>query len=153
MQSLSPSEVDMYREAFSFFDKTKKGYIVADDFERALTRINQISQTTTTREEAESLVKEYDVNGDGKITFEELVVSIVKRLETKDRDSQLQKLFKNFDSDNDGALNKEEFVALLGSLDDKISATDIEEILADFDENESGLMQYNDFSKIMKQLV
>ncbi|XP_062590979.1 calmodulin-like isoform X1 [Saccostrea cucullata] len=153
MQSLCPSEVDMYREAFSFFDKTKKGYIVAEDFERALTRINQINQTPTTREEAESLVKEYDVNGDGKITFEELVVSIVKRLETKDKDSELQKLFKNFDSDNDGALNKEELVALLGSLDDKVSATDIEEIVADFEENESGLMQYNDFSKIMKQLV
>lgn len=81
--------------------------------------------------------------GDGKITFEELVVSIVKRKETKDKDSELQKLFQNFDSDGDGALNKGELIALLGSIQEKVSATDIDEILADFDENETGLMQYN----------
>lgn len=83
------------------------------------------------------------ITGDGKITFEELVVSIVKRKETKDKDSELQKLFQNFDSDGDGALNKGELIALLGSIQDKVSATDIDEILADFDENETGLMQYN----------
>ncbi|XP_052702490.1 uncharacterized protein LOC128179047 isoform X2 [Crassostrea angulata] len=153
MQSLCPSEVDMYRDAFNFFDKSKKGYLVADDFERALTTINSITETPTSREDAESLVREYDVNGDGKITFEELVVSIVKRKETKDKDSELQKLFQNFDSDGDGALNKGELIALLGSIQEKVSATDIDEILADFDENETGLMQYNDFVKIMKQLV
>ncbi|XP_052702489.1 uncharacterized protein LOC128179047 isoform X1 [Crassostrea angulata] len=143
MQSLCPSEVDMYRDAFNFFDKSKKGYLVADDFERALTTINSITETPTSREDAESLVREYDVNGDGKITFEELVVSIVKRKETKDKDSELQKLFQNFDSDGDGALNKGELIALLGSIQEKVSATDIDEILADFDENETGLMQYN----------
>lgn len=137
----------------TFFDKSKKGYLVADDFERALTTINSITETPTSREDAESLVREYDVNGDGKITFEELVVSIVKRKETKDKDSELQKLFQNFDSDGDGALNKGELIALLGSIQEKVSATDIDEILADFDENETGLMQYNDFVKIMKQLV
>ncbi|XP_056022752.1 calmodulin-like isoform X2 [Ostrea edulis] len=153
MQSLCPTEVDMYREAFNFFDKSRKGYIVADDFERALKRINQVTQTPTTREEAESLVREYDVNGDGKVTFEELVVSIVKRKETKDKDSELQKLFQSFDCDSDGVLNRDELVALLNSLGDKVSATDTEEILADFDENDSGSIQYNEFSKIMKQLV
>lgn len=85
----------------------------------------------------------YVITGDGKITFEELVVSIVKRKETKDKDSELQKLFQNFDSDGDGALNKGELIALLGSIQEKVSATDIDEILADFDENETGLMQYN----------
>lgn len=53
----------MYRDAFNFFDKSKKGYLVADDFERALTTINSITETPTSREDAESLVREYDVNG------------------------------------------------------------------------------------------
>jgi Ca2+-binding EF-hand superfamily protein len=77
------------------------------------------------------------------VTFEELVVSIVKRKETKDKDSELQKLFQSFDSDSDGGLNRDELVALLTSLGDKLSATDTEEILADFDENDTGLIQYN----------
>lgn len=34
-------------------------------------------------------------------------------------------------------------MALLNSLGDKVSATDTEEILADFDENDSGSIQYN----------
>lgn len=53
----------VYRDAFNFFDKSKKGYLVADDFERALTTINSITETPTSREDAESLVREYDVNG------------------------------------------------------------------------------------------
>lgn len=40
-------------------------------------------------------------------------------------------------------MNKGELIALLGSIQEKVSATDIDEILADFDENETGLMQYN----------
>lgn len=47
---------------------------MADDFERALKRINQVTQTPTTREEAESLVREYDVNGKtGCISMSEIL--------------------------------------------------------------------------------
>lgn len=46
-----------------FFDKLKKGYLVVDDFEWVLIMINFIIEIFIFREDVESLVREYDVNG------------------------------------------------------------------------------------------
>lgn len=53
----------MYRDVFNFFDKLKKGYLVVDDFEWVLIMINFIIEVFIFREDVESLVREYDVNG------------------------------------------------------------------------------------------
>lgn len=53
----------MYRDVFNFFDKFKKGYLVVDDFEWVLIMINFIIEIFIFREDVESLVREYDVNG------------------------------------------------------------------------------------------
>lgn len=53
----------MYRDVFNFFDKLKKGYLVVDDFEWVLIMINFIIEIFIFREDVESLVREYDVNG------------------------------------------------------------------------------------------
>lgn len=53
----------MYRDVFNFFDKLKKGYLVVDDFEWVLIMINFIIEILIFREDVESLVREYDVNG------------------------------------------------------------------------------------------
>lgn len=53
----------VYRDVFNFFDKLKKGYLVVDDFEWVLIMINFIIEIFIFREDVESLVREYDVNG------------------------------------------------------------------------------------------
>lgn len=53
----------MYRDVFNFFDKLKKGYLVVDDFEWVLIMINFIIEIFIFREDVESFVREYDVNG------------------------------------------------------------------------------------------
>lgn len=49
-----------YRDAFKFFDRDKKGYITAEDFDKALRRMGN---TIPTEEEVQNLLKEYDING------------------------------------------------------------------------------------------
>ncbi|KAK3092604.1 hypothetical protein FSP39_004881 [Pinctada imbricata] len=138
MKSLKTYFSIVYRDAFNFFDKTKKGYIVAEDFDRALRCIG----TAPKEGEVDDLVKEYDINGDGKITFEEMVVVTVKRREYKDSDAEVKKIFKKFDTDHDGVLSRSELVNVLKTIGDKLLVADVEEILADFDENHDGVIQY-----------
>lgn len=81
--------------------------------------------------------------GDGKVTFEEMVVMTVKRKQNEDEDPESRKLFDKFDSNKDGYLNREELVEVLAQLGPRLSSTDVEEILRDYDENHDGLIQFS----------
>ena len=81
--------------------------------------------------------------GDGKITFEEMVVVTVKRREHKDTDADIKRLFKRFDTDGDGVLSRSELVKVLKALGDKLLVADIDELMEDFDENHDGVIQYD----------
>ncbi|VDI73874.1 calmodulin [Mytilus galloprovincialis] len=148
MNSLTQVEIEYYRDAFKFFDRDKKGYITAEDFDKALRRMGN---TIPTEEEVQNLLKEYDINGDGKVTFEEMVVMTVKRKQNEDEDPESRKLFDKFDSNKDGYLNREELVEVLAQLGPRLSSTDVEEILRDYDENHDGLIQFSEFEKMLIQ--
>lgn len=147
MNSLTPVELEYYKDAFKFFDKDKKGYITADDFEKALKRMG----TTPTEEDVKDLLKEYDINGDGKVTFEEMVVMTVKRKQNVEEDPEVKQLFNKFDKNGDGCLNRDELADVLAQMGQRLSSRDVEEILKDYDENHDGLIQFSEFEKMLMQ--
>ena len=59
----------MCREAFEIFDEDGDGYIECTELIRVLTAIGD----TLTDKEADELIKEADLNGDGKINYVEFV--------------------------------------------------------------------------------
>lgn len=67
----------------------------------------------------------------------------VKRKQNEDEDPESRKLFDKFDSNKDGYLNREELVEVLAQLGPRLSSTDVEEILRDYDENHDGLIQFS----------
>ncbi|KAK3595975.1 hypothetical protein CHS0354_032491 [Potamilus streckersoni] len=68
---------EAYKESYQFFDPAGKGYITREDFADAIKRMGQ----APTEEELDDLCKEYDATGDGKVTFEELLVAVIRRKE------------------------------------------------------------------------
>lgn len=147
MNSLTQVEIDYYKDAFKFFDKDKKGYITADDFANALKRMGG----TPTEEEVQGLLQEYDINGDGKVTFEEMVVITTKRKQIADEDPEVRKLFDKFDKNGDGCLNREELVDVLAQMGPRLTSTNVEAIIRDYDENRDGLIQFSEFEKMLIQ--
>jgi hypothetical protein len=57
------------KEAFKIFDKNRNGYIEAKELKAVTTTLGQ----SLTNEEFEAFWKEADVNGDGKLDYEEFI--------------------------------------------------------------------------------
>ena len=57
------------KEAFKIFDKNKNGYIEAKELKAVTTTLGQ----SLSNEEFEAFWKEADINGDGKLDYEEFI--------------------------------------------------------------------------------
>ena len=62
------------REAFRIFDKNKNGYIDAKEIIAVTTTLGQ----ALTKEELEQFMAEADLDGDGKLNYEEFVKVMTK---------------------------------------------------------------------------
>ncbi|KAJ8308803.1 hypothetical protein KUTeg_013677 [Tegillarca granosa] len=86
---------------------------------------------------------------DGKVTFEELVVITVQRKESLVDKTELRKIFRKYDTDKDGVLNRDELEKALKSIGDKSLTKDVDELLEEFDTNHDGVIQFDEFMKMM----
>ena len=57
------------KEAFKIFDKNKNGYIEAKELKAVTTTLGQ----SLSNEEFDAFWKEADINGDGKLDYEEFI--------------------------------------------------------------------------------
>jgi len=68
-KSSETDQMESLKEAFKIFDKNRNGYIEAKELKAVTTTLGQ----SLTNEEFESFWKEADVNGDGKLDYEEFI--------------------------------------------------------------------------------
>merc|ERR1711935_261928 len=64
----SSSEIEL-RESFKVFDKDGNGYISKSELKTVMTNLGQ----TLTDDEIEDMIKEADLDGDGRVNYEEFV--------------------------------------------------------------------------------
>ena len=64
------------REAFKIFDRDGNGYIDAKELKHVVTRMGEV----LTNEEADEFMKEADLDGDGKLDYNEFVTMMLQSL-------------------------------------------------------------------------
>ena len=72
MMSKQSKDIDQtaeIREAFKIFDRDGNGYIDAKELKQVVTRMGQVLSAS----EADELMREADLNGDGKLDYDEFV--------------------------------------------------------------------------------
>lgn len=102
-----------FKQFFNWKKKLSNGDLpLTSSFEASL-HSRSSSQTSRARieEELEQVFKKFDVNGDGKISAEELG-SIMGSLGSPATEEELSIMIREVDSDEDGFINLQEFVAL-----------------------------------------
>lgn len=97
--------------------------------------------------------KNIDVNGDGRITKEEMTVALGKIFNVADTEEEVNEIFSNVDNDNNGYIEYEEYIR--ASIDKKILLNDniLRYTFKFFDKDNSGEITTDEIAKVLFQGV
>lgn len=152
------------RRAFKSFDRDSSGAISRDEFS-AMMRKFQINLSDAT---LASLLRRYDPNGDGVITYdefiqyvmppawkskemavEEAVQKIRDRVQTKS--SSMREAFLRAEQDRDGTLSLKELANVLHESGLSLDEQQVAGIMSKMDSNKDGSISFNEFSSALKE--
>ncbi|XP_059161696.1 neo-calmodulin-like isoform X2 [Physella acuta] len=128
-----------WEELFKKFDKDNSGTLDVHEL-RNLLRAGNSNMTDT--QIADAFVYFDGPQGDRRITLDEFVKGL-KKLE--DFISKLAQLFKQYDSDNSGFLDKNELRKILEASGHKFTDPEVNEILKNADKSGDGKISFEEF--------
>ena len=144
-------------EKYKFFDDIDTGKISINTFVEKLgmTGIRSFKD----RAKVEELFLCLDVNKNRYLTKREFLTIFADEADHIDGkpsvgcdfERELYKLFKEIDSNNDGAVEKEELAHCLHVFGVNIPADDVASVFTAFDSNKDGKLGFNDFKLLMEQ--
>jgi Ca2+-binding EF-hand superfamily protein len=110
---LADSEVDELKRTFVMIDKNNDKKLTVEELKDAMDKWGK-GQSAVSKEAIESLIKMADINGDGTLSYEELFLVAVQR-KLCSKEERLWETFCKLDVNNDGKISKEEIVQVLGN--------------------------------------
>ncbi len=134
------------RKKFALFDRDGDGIITVEDLRRFLKSMGQNAADL----DVEKLITAFDVNYDGKISFEEFCTLSTFSLSGQDQELALMEVFRQFDKDGNGYIDvqemRNEVRSLLGRT---LSEKEVVEMfrIADADGNDQ--LDYQEFVKVI----
>ena len=145
---LSKQEICELHEAFNIFDVESNGSIKSNQLIMLMSALKQYP----TEKELEDIIKEADINNEGKIYFNQFLKMIAKRLRNikEDEDEYLKSLFSSLDPDNNGLISIREIKYIVTHSNENISEKDFEIIMKEADTDGDGLISLEEFMTIMK---
>ncbi|XP_016429030.1 calcium-binding protein 2 isoform X4 [Sinocyclocheilus rhinocerous] len=147
-RELRPEEIEELREAFKEFDRNK-GYINCRDLGECMRTMGYMPT------EMELIELSQQISG-GKIDFEDFVELMGPKMLAETADmigvKELRDAFKEFDSNGDGKISiielREAMKKLMG---EQLNPRDIDDILCDADLNGDGLVDFEEFVRMMSR--
>lgn len=140
------------RSTFDLFDKDSSGYISKDEFAQVLAALGQ----SPSRDDLDQMMKSIDVDGDGRVSFEEFASMMQQCLFTRGHLSEkdLQAAFRVFDKNRDGYISVSELMHVMSMLGHgELSRKQAEDFIATADLNGDGKIEYSEFAKMMSNII
>ncbi|XP_034834590.1 troponin C [Maniola hyperantus] len=148
MDSEDEQKMAMLRKAFQMFDTTKSGYIEVLKVSTILNTMGQLFDDA----ELQALISENDPDGSGKINFDGFCNIASHFLEEEDAEAMQQELkeaFRLYDREGNGYITTSTLKEILKALDDKLSNSDLDGIIAEIDTDGSGTVDFDEFMEMM----
>ena len=102
---------------------------------------------------AGKLFNQIDLNGDGKISEQELYQGLSKRLKSVTLEEDVKKIFQNLDMDDSGTIEYEEFLRAAVSKEKFMGENVLRFAFRFFDKDNSGKIEFEEIEKIFKNSV
>ena len=148
IELLSEQEIYELREAFNIFDVESEGSIGTVHLGLLMNSLKQYP----TQDEIKEIIKEIDVNNEGRIYFNQFLKIMAKRIKNvkEDEDKYIKKLFSFLDRNNNGLISLHEIKYIVTHSSENISDRDIELLMKEADTDGDGLISFEEFMTIMK---
>ncbi|KAJ7362123.1 hypothetical protein OS493_013214 [Desmophyllum pertusum] len=143
ISQLTNEELHIMRTAFKIFDRNEDDQIDQAEFGSLIRAIG----FNASNQEIQETLKKFDKNKDGVIDFQEFI-SMAKHFEGCGRDDMEQNLrqaFRVFDRDGNGYISVDELRYVVTTFGEVLTNEEAEELIAMFDTNKDGLLEYEEF--------
>ena len=154
IELFSEQEICELHEAFNIFDLGSDGSIPANQLIILMKALKQ----NVSKNDLDNTLKEFNIEKDGQIYFNQFLKIMAKRLKTikEDEDKYLKTLFTALDRNKNGLISIHElrYIATHNSSEEKseqISEKDIEIIMKEADTDGDGLISFEEFIELMKK--
>ncbi|KAK0083650.1 hypothetical protein PV325_008452 [Microctonus aethiopoides] len=136
------------RKAFQMFDTTKSGFIDTLKISTILNTMGQLFDDA----ELNAIIEENDPDRVGKVNFDGFCKIAGRFLEEEDAEAmqeELKEAFRLYDREGNGYITTATLKEILGALDDKLTSSDLDGIIAEIDTDGSGTVDFDEFMEMM----
>ncbi len=96
-------------------------------------------------------MREYDRDGSGQIEYPDFLEIMTSKIQERDPVEEILKAFKLFDDDNTGAISLKNLRRVARELGENLQDDELQAMIDEFDKDEDGMINENEFLSIMKQ--
>ena len=142
---ISPERRKEYQDAFEMFDKDKDGAITARELGNMMRSIGQ----NPTDEEVNAMIKEVDLNSDGKIELDEFITLMARNSPDTQTEDEVINAFRVFDKEGNGLIATAELKHIMMTIGDKMTEAEADEMIHEADIDDDGVINYEEFVRMM----
>jgi len=135
--TMTDDELSNLKKTFAAMDENGDGVITVQEMKNAIQKWGGGDAKNQDNEFLMNLMKTADVDGDGALSYSELLVTCVQR-KVNAKEERLWNAFCKLDLNGDGRVTKDEIEQVLG-------ATDAKTMISEVDKNGDGSIDYEEF--------
>lgn len=135
------------KEAFDLFDTDGSGFIDGKELKVAMRALGFEPK----KEEVMKMISEVDVDGSGRIAFEDFSKLMTIKIMNRDPQEEILKAFRLFASDNPAGITFKDLKRVSRELGEKMSDEELQEMIDEADRNGDGIVDEQEFLRIMKK--
>ena len=143
---ISPELKKQYQDAFEMLDKDKNGTITAKELANVM---ETLTGEKPSLDEINSMIKEVDLNSDGKIELEEFITLMMKNSPDTQQEEEVINAFRVFDKEGNGLIQTDELKHIMMTIGDKMTADEADEMIHEADIDGDGTINYEEFVRMM----
>ncbi|KAG9262934.1 centrin-3 [Astyanax mexicanus] len=144
-RELTEEQKDEIKEAFELFDTDKDKEIDYHELKVAMRALGfEVKKVDVLK-----ILKDYDREGTGKITFEDFREVVTDRILERDPKEEILKAFKLFDDDESGKISLRNLRRVARELGEDMSDEELRAMIDEFDTDGDGEINQEEFVSIM----